>query len=504
MGVAGYFFLEKSRIYNLTNYKRKETDMVFSSNEFLFLYLPLSLIFYFITPFKWRNLTLFLVSLVFYGWEKPIYLLIMIAVIVINYVFGHLIDRAGEDEKKRKRALIWGVALNLLILGFFKYADFLLENLGAIPFLDFIEPIGIQLPIGISFYTFQSMSYIIDVYRGVSTVQKKFVSFGAYVSMFPQLIAGPIVRYSDVDRELNDRKTTLSESADGARRFVIGLAKKVLLADTAGALWEQIRDIPRDEASVLLLWLGIILYAFQIYFDFSGYSDMGIGLGRILGFHFPENFNYPYISKSITEFWRRWHMTLSTYFKEYVYIPLGGNRHGTKRLVFNLLVVWFLTGFWHGADWNFILWGLYYFALLVIEKLFLKKWIDKLPKALSHVYALFFILIGWLIFYFKSDFGGFEALSSYFLGMFGGLSLPLCNLEFGYSLIRNLLLIAALGFACTPYPKELLMSLKKKYGHSARGTALTVVCDLALVMIFVLCIVYISSSDYRPNIYFEF
>ena len=478
--------------------------MVFSSNEFLFLYLPLSLIFYFLVPLKWRNLVLFLVSLVFYGWEKPIYLLIMIAVIVINYIFGNLIDRAGEDQKKRKRALIIGVAINLLVLGFFKYADFLLENLGAIPFLSFIEPLGIQLPIGISFYIFQSMSYIIDVYRGASPVQNKFVSFGAYVAMFPQLIAGPIVRYSDVDRELNDRKTTLSESADGARRFVIGLAKKVLLADVAGELWEQIRDIPRDQASVLLLWLGIILYAFQIYFDFSGYSDMGIGLGKILGFHFPENFNYPYISRSITEFWRRWHMTLSTWFKEYVYIPLGGNRRGVKRLILNLLVVWFLTGFWHGADWNFILWGLYYFALLVIEKLFLKKWIDKLPAALSHIYALFFILIGWLIFYFKSDFGGFEALSSYFLGMFGGLSLPLCNLEFGYSLVRNLLLMAALGFACTPYPKELLMGLKEKYKDGARGVAWTLVCDLALVLIFVLCIVYISSSDYRPNIYFEF
>ena len=250
--------------------------MVFSSNEFLFLYLPLSLILYFAVPMKWRNLALFLVSFVFYGWEKPIYLLIMLFVIVVNYVFGYLIDRAGEDAKKKKRALVWGVILNLAVLGFFKYADFLLENLGAISFLGFIKPIGIQLPVGISFYTFQSMSYIIDVYRGDSRVQKKFVNFGAYVAMFPQLIAGPIVRYSDVDRELGERKCTLSESADGARRFVIGLAKKVLLADTAGALWEQIEGVSREQTSVLLLWLGIILYAFQIYFDFSGYSDMAI------------------------------------------------------------------------------------------------------------------------------------------------------------------------------------------------------------------------------------
>ena len=265
--------------------------MVFSSNEFLFLYLPLSLILYFLTPFKWRNIVLFLVSLVFYGWEKPIYLLIMLFVIVINYVFGYLIDAAGENKEKRKRALILGVVLNLVVLGFFKYADFLLENLSRISFLNFITPIGISLPIGISFYTFQSMSYIIDVYRGTSLVQKKFSNFGAYVSMFPQLIAGPIVRYSDVDRELNQRNHSISESADGARRFVVGLSKKVLLADTAGAMWEQIKDVPRDEASVLILWFGIILYTFQIYFDFSGYSDMAIGLGKILGFHVPENFN---------------------------------------------------------------------------------------------------------------------------------------------------------------------------------------------------------------------
>lgn len=478
--------------------------MVFSSNEFLFLYLPLSLVFYFLTPLKWRNLVLFLVSLVFYGWEKPIYLLIMLFVIVTNYVFGYFIDRAGDNGKTRKRALVIGVTVNLLVLGFFKYADFLLENLALIPFLSFIEPMGIQLPIGISFYTFQSMSYIIDVYRGTSPVQKKFVNFGAYVAMFPQLIAGPIVRYSNVDRELNERRHTLQESADGARRFVIGLAKKVLLADVAGALWEQIRDIPREQTSVLLLWLGIILYTFQIYFDFSGYSDMGIGIGKILGFHFPENFNYPYISKSVTEFWRRWHMTLSTWFKEYVYIPLGGNRRGVPRLVLNLLIVWLLTGFWHGASWNFVIWGLYYFALLVIEKLFLGKWLDKLPSAIGHVYTLFFVVIGWLIFYFKQDLGGAAAFFSYLSGMLGASGLPLINTELAYTLVRNLLLLAILCFAATPYPKELFLLIKEKISGEGRRTVFTVAFDLVLVAIFTLCIVYISSSDYRPNIYFEF
>ena len=478
--------------------------MVFSSNEFLFLYLPLSFILYFLSPIKYRNLVLFAVSLIFYGWEKPIYLLIMIFVIIVNYLFGYLINRAGEDATQKKKMLILGVVINLATLGFFKYTDFLIITLSKIPFLSFLEPIGIQLPIGISFYTFQSMSYMIDVYRGTSQVQKKFVNFGAYVSMFPQLIAGPIVRYSDVDKELTERKHTLDESADGARRFVIGLAKKVLLADMAGAMWEQINAIPREQTSVLLLWLGIILYAFQIYFDFSGYSDMAIGIGKILGFHFPENFNYPYISKSITEFWRRWHITLSTWFKEYVYIPLGGNRRGTKRLVLNLLVVWLLTGLWHGASWNFVLWGFYYFVLLVAEKLFLSKWLNKLPNVIGHIYALFFVLIGWLIFYFKESLGGFSAFTSYFVGMFGLSDLPFANLEFGYVFVRNFLLFAILCFACTPYPKEFFIRVKEKIKGENKKTVFTFAFDVLLVVIFVLCIVYISSSDYRPNIYFEF
>lgn len=478
--------------------------MVFSSNEFLFFYLPLSLILYFFIPIKYRNLVLFLVSLVFYGWEKPIYLLIMLFVIALNYVFGYLIDNAGNDEKRRKQMLVLGVALNLAVLGFFKYIDFVLENLARIPFLDFIEPLGIALPIGISFYTFQSMSYIIDVYRGTSDVQKKFVNFGAYVSMFPQLIAGPIVRYSDIDKELNQRTLSVDESSDGARRFAVGLTKKVLLADTAGALWEQINAIPRDQTSVLLLWFGIMLYSFQIYFDFSGYSDMGIGLGKILGFHFPENFNYPYISKSITEFWRRWHITLSTWFKEYVYIPLGGNRKGEKRLVLNLLVVWLLTGLWHGASWNFVIWGLYYFVLLVLEKLFLGKYLEKAPAFFSHAYSIVFIILGWLIFYFKPDFGGFSALSSYFLGMIGALDIPFVNLEFGYTVVRNLLLLTILVVASTPYPKKMLNEFKGKIQSDAKRNVLTLALDIALVLIFMVCIIYISSSDYRPNIYFEF
>ncbi len=478
--------------------------MVFSSGEFLFLYLPLSLILYFFAPPKWRNLILFLLSAIFYSWEKPIYLLIMLFVIVINYIFGYLIDRAGENSAKRKRALVFGVVINLLVLGFFKYTDFLLEALAHVFPLSFFKPIGISLPIGISFYIFQSTSYIVDVYRGTSSVQRKLSNFGAYVSMFPQLIAGPIVRYSDVDRELNERKCSVSESADGIRRFIVGLAKKVLLADTAGALWEQIKDAPRDEASVFGLWLGVILYSFQIYFDFSGYSDMAIGLGRVLGFHFPENFNYPYIARSITDFWRRWHITLSAWFREYVYIPLGGNRRGVKRLVFNLLIVWLLTGLWHGASWNFVIWGLYYFVLLVIEKLFLFKWLDKIPRVLSHAYALFFIVIGWLIFYFKADFGGFSELLSYFEGMLGFLCLPIANGELWYLLCSNLLFLALLCVACTPYPKKIFLKIKGRLKKESNRLAFSTLFDIFLILIFVLCIAYISSSEYRPNIYYEF
>ena len=478
--------------------------MVFSSNEFLFLYLPLSLIFYFFAPFKWRNLFLFLLSAIFYAWEKPAYLLIMLFVIVVNYILGYLIEKARNNLKERKRVLVIGVVINIVILCFFKYSDFLIINFSRVLNLSFVNPLGISLPIGISFYIFQSMSYIIDVYRGNVAVQTSFVKFGTYVSMFPQLIAGPIVRYSDVERELDNRQYTISESADGVRRFVIGLAKKVLLADVSGEMWEQIKDIPREQVSVLLLWLGIIFYAFQIYFDFSGYSDMAIGLGKMLGFHFPENFDYPYISKSITEFWRRWHITLSTWFKEYVYIPLGGNRCGAKRVVLNLLVVWLLTGLWHGASWNFVLWGLYYFILLVLEKFIFSKWLEKLPSAFSHLYTLLFVLIGWLIFYFKPAVGGFESLLLYFGGMFGFLSLPLVNKEFGYALVRNLLFLVMLCVGCTPYPKKIFLNLKEKAGLKNIKFVCDLAFDVVLLMVFVLCVAYVTSSDYRPNIYFEF
>lgn len=479
--------------------------MVFSSNEFLFLYLPLSLILYFLAPNRLKNLTLFVLSLAFYGWERPPHLVIMLVVISLTFGFGILIDKNVENARRQNGILALGVGLNVFILCFFKYTDFLLENLSAFGGLGFLSPVGIGLPIGISFYVFQSISYMVDVYRRSVAPQRSFVDFGAYVSLFPQLIAGPIVRYSHVSGQLRERKHDILKISAGARRFVVGLAKKVLLADVAGELWEDILLIPRNEASVLMLWLGVLLYTFQIYFDFSGYSDMAIGLGKILGFDFPENFDYPYISKSITEFWHRWHITLSTYFKEYVYIPLGGSRRGVPRTVFNLLVVWALTGLWHGASWNFVLWGIYYFVLLALEKFLLRGVIERLPNALRHLYVMFFVALGWLIFYFKDSLGGSGELLAYFRGMFfGAEGIPLYNDEFIFALKENLLFIAILCAASTPYPKKLVLKIGSKVECESKRNALSLVFDTLLACLFIVCIAYISSSEYRPNIYFEF
>ena len=362
--------------------------MLFSSLEFLYLFLPLTLLFYFVLPPRLRNGVLLAVSLIFYAYGEPIYLLLMIGTVVLDYAFGLLIARFP----KRAKLLLWSaVAVNLGLLAFFKYYG-LAASILPIPVL------SVALPIGISFYTFQALSYVIDVYRGTVAPQRSLVAFGTYVALFPQLIAGPIVRYTDVDRALSYRQTTLSGAAEGVRRFVIGLAKKVLLANRAGALWEALRMANAASPTVLGAWLSLIFFAFQIYFDFSGYSDMAIGLGKLFGFSFPENFRYPYVARSITDFWRRWHITLSSWFREYVYIPLGGNRHGRLRMYRNLLITWALTGLWHGASWNFLAWGLYFFAILALEKAVLARLLARLPRPWQHVYALMLILFGWLIF----------------------------------------------------------------------------------------------------------
>jgi len=471
--------------------------MVFSSPEFLFFFLPISLIAYFAVPqkhLKWRNLVLLLVSLVFYGWGEPVYVLLMMATIIIDYIAGILIHKYEDNPLLRKRVLVGAIVVNLAFLFFFKYYDFIIGNLRRIPGLSFLPLLGLELPIGISFYTFQSLSYVIDVYRGDARMQKNIVSFGAYVTMFPQLIAGPIVRYTTVDEELRNRKHSVLLFTSGIRTFTAGLAKKILLADMAGALWGYYAAVPADSRTVLGAWLGILFYAFQIYFDFSGYSDMAIGLGKMMGFGFLENFNYPYIAQSITDFWRRWHISLSTWFREYVYIPLGGNRVGRFKLYRNLLAVWFLTGAWHGASWNYILWGLYYFGLLVIEKTFLLKWLEKIPAFFRHVYSLFFILIGWLLFVSEDLSAGMLLLSN----LFGFNTVGFASALNVYDLLRNLLFIAIMVVASTPLPKTVFYKLYEKKQLFRTLTA------AGVMILLVICTAYLISSDFHPFLYFQF
>ena len=471
--------------------------MLFSSLEFLFLFLPLTLICYFLVPFKAKNAVLLLFSLIFYGWGERIYIWLMVATILIDYAAGLLVAHARRREHPRaaKRWLIVAVTVNLLLLGFFKYADFLLDNLRLIPGLSHLPTLGLSLPIGISFYTFQALSYVIDVYRGEVTAQKSAIRFGTYVTLFPQLIAGPIVRYRDVAAELEERTHSLTAVASGARTFLCGLAKKVLLANTAGAMWEAFRAIPDAERTVVGAWLGIIFFTLQIYFDFSGYSDMAIGLGRILGFRFAENFYYPYVSRSITDFWRRWHISLSTWFREYVYIPLGGNRCSRGRMVCNLLATWLLTGLWHGASWNYLLWGLYFFLLLMAEKLFLGKWLERLPHVLQHIYALFFIVIGWLIFVFEDSAAGLSYLTT-MLGAEGGGWINRVDV---YELLRHAVFLVICILACLPAPKRLFYRLLERRPHLIGALA-----NAACLCVLILCVAYLVNSSYNPFLYFRF
>lgn len=468
--------------------------MVFSSLDFLYLFLPVSLIVYFLIPakyLKFRNLALLLVSLVFYGWSGPLYIFIMVFSIVVDYVCGHFVGKYLETDKRRaRRFVIASAVINLSVLGFFKYFDFIIGNLALIPALSFLKPIGIKLPVGISFYTFQTMSYTLDVYLGQARVQRNILSFGAYVTMYPQLIAGPIVRYRDVDEALRARPHTMERAAAGTRRFLCGLGKKILLANAAGAMYDTFTAGVAQNPTVLGSWMGIIFYSFQIYFDFSGYSDMAIGIGTIMGFDFPENFNYPYISRSITDFWRRWHITLSTWFREYVYIPLGGNRRGKARTFFNLFAVWFLTGLWHGASWNFVLWGLYFWVLLMFEKAFLLKALAKLPAVISHLYALIFIVFGWWIFVSCDLSSPMEYLSAMFTS-------PLASGEVIYDTVRSLFFLAVLCIASTPLPKMLYDKVREK---PVAQVAVGVLCPCMLL----LCTAYLVDSSYNPFLYFRF
>lgn len=468
--------------------------MVFSSLEFLFFYLPAVLLIYFLIPARYlaaRNLVLLVVSLLFYGWSEPIYICIMLLSIIVDYTCGRIVSKNRQSSpKKAKAALIASVVINLSILCFFKYTDFIILNLSRIPIFSNLKPLGISLPVGISFYTFQTMSYTLDVYLGAAQMQRNLATFGSYVTMFPQLIAGPIVRYRDVDDELRVRVHTLAGAAHGAQRFICGLAKKVLLANTAGVFYTSFVEGVYDTPSILGAWFGIIFFAFQIYFDFSGYSDMAIGLGLILGFKFPENFNYPYISRSITDFWRRWHITLSTWFREYVYIPLGGNRRGKARTFINLIIVWFLTGLWHGASWNFVLWGLYFAGLLIIEKAFLLKYLSKLPKFISHIYALVLIVFGWFIFIYCD----LEAPMQYLSSMF---TAPMLSSVAVYDLIRSLVLLGILVLASTQIPRRIYLRFKDK-------KAAKIIMIIILPVTILLCTAYLVDSSYNPFLYFRF
>ncbi|MDD6367122.1 MAG: MBOAT family protein [Stecheria intestinalis] len=464
--------------------------MVFSSLTFLFAYLPIVLAVYYLVPMRWRNLVLLLVSLFFYGWGEPVYILVMIFSILMNWIFGNFISRYRDsDRKKAKHFLVGCIVVNLALLGFFKYWDFFASNLNHLGLS--LPILMLSLPIGISFYTFQTMSYPIDLYRKQTDPQKSLVSFGAYVCMFPQLIAGPIVRYVDVAKQLDHRTLSRQSFYDGTRRFIVGLCKKVLLANNAGQVFETISQLPVCERSVLTAWLGIILYAFQIYFDFSGYSDMAIGLGKMLGFDFPENFNYPYISDSITEFWRRWHMTLSFWFRDYVYIPLGGNRHGLKRQLINIMIVWLLTGFWHGASWNFVLWGVYYGVILIMEKLFLLKWLKKSPGWVRHVYTIFVFLIGWVLFAFTD----LNAIGGYLSSLFFASGV-LADGRAWFYLRDNMVLLIVSTIACTPIAKTGWNIL-----NTEKGEVLVPVLTVAGLAV---CTAFIVDASYNPFLYFRF
>jgi len=468
--------------------------VVFSSLLFIFYFLPAALGLYYLAPRRYKNLVLFLCSLFFYAWGEPVYIVLMLFSAAVDYSAGRLMGKYNGNKAVRRWCLTASVLVNLSLLGFFKYADFLIANLN---FLlgSRIAPLNLPLPIGISFYTFQTMSYTIDVYRGQTDVQKDFIAFAAYVSLFPQLIAGPIVRYSTVAHQLRQRSVDAEKFALGIKRFAVGLGKKVLLANNIGQLWAQIKDTAPADLPVLTAWLGIVAFAFQIYYDFSGYSDMAIGLGKMFGFDFLENFNYPYIARSVAEFWRRWHISLGTWFRDYLYIPLGGNRGGAAKAARNLLIVWFATGFWHGASWNFVLWGLYFGALIVLERLFLQALLRRLPAVLSHLYLLLAVCFGWVIF----EFNGPQALA-YLRVMLGLGNNALLDPGLIYMLATNGVLLVILGLGATPLPNALWEKVIAPRGKRRGAVLAPAFCLLILVV----ATAYLVDSSYNPFLYFRF
>lgn len=465
--------------------------MIFSSIPFLFYFLPCVLLLYFAAPRKLKNTVLLCSSLFFYAWGEPKFVLVMLLTVMQGYLFGILIEKSGGRQAKVYLAV--SVAVSLGLLGYCKYADFFIENFNAVTGLS-VPLLKVTLPIGISFYTFQILSYIVDVYRREVPAQRSFVNLAAYIAMFPQLIAGPIVRYADISAGLESREHSLEKCALGIRRFVLGLGKKVLIANAMGELCSIFRE--SDDKSVLFFWLYAVACTLQIYFDFSGYSDMAIGLGKIFGFEFSENFNYPYISKSITEFWRRWHISLGSWFRDYVYIPLGGNRVKKWKWLRNLLIVWFLTGFWHGAEWNFILWGLFYGVLLILEKLVLSGVLEKLTL-LRHIYVMLAVILGFVLFDASSLSEAFYLIGS----MFGAGDVPAVSQEAVYYLRSYGVLLTVAVIGSTPLLSAGLKKLRKREGISM---ALNVMEPAALVLLLFAVTGYIVDGSFNPFLYFRF
>lgn len=468
--------------------------MLFSSIVFLFTFLPAVMILYYLLPVRFRNVILLLASLVFYAWGEPVYLFLMLLSILFNYFSGLDIARNLQDKRAAKRSLVFNLIINLAVLGFFKYEGFVLDTLnGILPV--HISYHALPLPIGISFYTFQILSYIIDVYRGNVKVQTNLPNFALYVTMFPQLIAGPIVQYADVDEQLASREISRTKFGEGSMYFIRGLAKKVLLANTSGMIFTEVSGLAKDNIAVMTAWLGAFAYMFQIYFDFSGYSDMAIGLGKMFGFEFNMNFNYPYVSKSITEFWRRWHISLSSWFRDYVYIPLGGNRVSKIKHIRNLLIVWFLTGLWHGAAWNFVAWGLYYGVILIIEKYLLSPVLDRLPDVVRHIYSIVLVVIGWVLF-FSSSFG---QAADYIRVMFGAGAHGFADRESMYLLTSNLILWLILIFGST-----LLVHFRYEHMLRSKKWNTTIINSVVYAALFIVCIAYLVTETYNPFLYFRF
>ncbi len=471
--------------------------MVFSSIPFLFRFLPVFMILYFVAPRRMRNIILFLGSLIFYAWGEPVYVLLMLFSTFSDYLHGCLIG-ACKNRNVARGLLISSIVINLGILGFFKYSDFLIGTVNQLLGCN-IPLLNLPLPIGISFYTFQTMSYTIDCYRGEVKIQKNILDFGVYVVMFPQLIAGPIVKYRDVQEQLHERKTDIADINYGCRRFIVGLAKKVLLANNLGLLWTEISGAGPETTTVLGAWLGVLAFAFQIYFDFSGYSDMAIGLGAILGFHFPENFNYPYMAASITDFWRRWHISLSSWFKEYVYVPLGGNRRGLPRQLLNILIVWMLTGIWHGAGWNFLLWGLWFALWLILEKLVLLRIFKALPRMVGRLYTWLIVLVSWVLFAVESGSGAF----AYLRIMFGQTAAGLYNDGTLFILLEYGVLLIIAAVAATP----LVHRVTERMYRAAQGGMMAVrrvLEKLLLSLLLLASIAYVVEASYNPFLYFRF